>query len=396
MLCLDHEGGHGGSSRSLYALLSHINSPDVRLEVWCRRSGHIEDLYRGIGVPCRVVPELPVLTSQPRTFDNFVEYPRFFRRVRRQRDLLRRVATQIDDHFNVVHWNHQSFWWMARWLRRRTRAAFVMHIRGRLIDTPFARWQERTTLKLMDELIYITENEQTHFQKLAGRAPGRVIFNVPPKGTPEFRLHPAVPADGRLVVASLSNYSWVRGVDRLVDLAAALRDRGRRDVLFVIAGNMQLPKRLPGELGAVAARKGTLEDYVVQRGLVDYFLFLGHVAEPERVLAACDVLAKLSRENNPWGRDMLEALHFGKPVLTVGEWTEFVEHDVTGIMPPKFDVETMTDSLCRLADDREYCRSLGAAGSARIAERCDGPSKAAELVAVWKQAVERTRVQQTA
>ena len=38
------------------------------------------------------------------------------------------------------------------------------------------------------------------------------------------------------------------------------------------------------------------------------FVFLGHVSEPERVLAGCNVLARLSRENNPWGRDVIEAL----------------------------------------------------------------------------------------
>lgn len=386
VLCLDHEGAHGGSSRSLYALISHISCDDLEIEVWCRRSGHIEDLYREIGVSCRVVPHLPAMTSQPRTFDNFVEYPRFFTNFYKKRSVLGNTASEIEANFDVVHWNHQSFWWLARWMRHRITAGYSMHIRGRLIDTPFARWQERSTLSMMDELIFITDNERSHFEKLAGDAPGSIIFNVPTKRIADVSPHSQVPSDGRLIVASLSNYSWVRGVDRLVDIASVLKSRGRNDILFVVAGNMQLSAQVPGPLASIAARGGSLEEYVSECGLSEYFLFLGHVSEPEKVLASADLLVKLSRENNPWGRDILEALSDGKPVITVGEWSKFVEHGVTGIMLPVFDAELMTDELIELSDNRNRIHALGAAGIMRISELCNGPASAAKLIASWRSA----------
>ncbi len=60
--------------------------------------------------------------------------------------------------------------------------------------------------------------------------------------------HEAIPGDATLRIASLSNYDWVRGVDRLIDVAAALAARGRRDITFVIAGDMRLGGSLTGEL----------------------------------------------------------------------------------------------------------------------------------------------------
>jgi glycosyltransferase involved in cell wall biosynthesis len=220
-------------------------------------------------------------------------------------------------------------------------------------------------------------------------ADGTVIHNiveVPAKRSPP---HPAVPLDGRLRVALLANYAWTRGSDRLIDVAAVLAARHRRDILFVMAGDMTLRGSLPGVLGRIARAGGTLADYAALRGVADMFLFLGHVPEPESVLAACDLLAKPTRENNPWGRDILEGLAYGLPVITVGRYREFVETGVTGYLFDEFDEAAVADCLLRLQADRALCRRLGAAAQQRVATRCDGAQRAAELAAVWQEAAQR-------
>ena len=45
VLCLDIEGGYGGSSRSLYESIRHLPK-GVTCEVWCRRAGPIQAQYR--------------------------------------------------------------------------------------------------------------------------------------------------------------------------------------------------------------------------------------------------------------------------------------------------------------------------------------------------------------
>lgn len=390
VLCLDHEGGHGGASRSLFHALAHMDRAAVAPEVWCRRGGEIERLYSGIGVPCRVEPGLPARSSQPRTFDNIVEYGRFFRAWSASapaREALRNAASDFD----TVHVNHESLWWLARWLRPRFSGALTMHVRTRPAPTPFARWQARTMRQAADALVFITENEREHFARLAGSAPGRVIYNVAELEGAAAAPHPAVPADGRLRVASLSNYAWVRGVDRLVDVAAELAARGRRDVLFVMAGGMTLRGQLPGRLGELAAQGGSLADWAAERGVADMFLFLGHVPDPESVLAACDVLAKLSREDAPWGRDVIEAMAQGRAVLATGSWEGYVANGATGILQSAFDPGDAASTLIAFAADRTRTRAMGEAGRARIRELCDGRARAADLAAAWREAAVRRR-----
>lgn len=388
VLCLDIEGGHGGSSRSLLETLRNVDRTLIEAEVWCRRGGTIEEHYQAAGITCRVVANLPKVSSLPRFSRNLVVYAQWLAGFLRARSSLRELAGEIDQRFDLVHFNHEGFWLLARWLRPLVRAPFVMHLRTNLIDSLFARCQERTIGRVMDHLVFITENEQRRFEALGGRGPGTVIFNIatPPKN--DIGPHPAVPRTSNFKIASLSNFGWNRGTDLMVAVAEALGRRGRRDVLFVVAGDMQLPRSLPGDLPgdlrALGRRGGTLANYAALRQVEDMFLFLGHVDCPEAVLAATDALVKLTREANPWGRDIIEALAAGKPVLTVGSWDTFVSTGETGILQEQFDAEELAGHIIRMADHRANSAAMGAAGRERITRLCDGPQRAADLADVWR------------
>lgn len=152
----------------------------------------------------------------------------------------------------------------------------------------------------------------------------------------------------------------------------------------MVAGESKLSRSLPGLLGRIGGQGGTLADYADERGVADMFLFLGHVPEPESVLAACDALAKPTREDNPWGRDIIEAMAAGKPVLTVGQWDGFVQNGRTGVLQVGFDAEKLADAILDLADHREKAQAMGRAAQAHVLSLCDGPRRAAELLEVWR------------
>lgn len=385
VLCLDIEGGHGGSSRSLLESLRHMNREDVAPEVWCRNGGFIEEAYRSLGIPCRVEPILPKVSSLPRLSRNLIVYCSWFKKFQKARPLLLELVQTINTHFDVVHFNHEGYWLLARWLRPRVSASFIMHLRTNLCNSIFARWQERSIARTMDHLVFITDNERRTFESLGAIGNGTVIFNIASPLPKDVVPHPDIPKNSNFKIACLSNYGWNKGTDRIVEIAEALAARGRRDFLFVVAGDMDLPRSLPGELGLVAKAGGGLKTFATQRGVGDMFLFLGHVNHPETVLANCNALVKPTRESNPWGRDIIEALASGRPVLTVGRWNTFVRDGETGILQPVFDSLSLADDLIRLDQNREICIKMGAKARDHIANLCNGPDRAADLLEVWEQ-----------
>ena len=386
VLCLDIEGGFGGSSRSLFELVRHMDRADLSVEVWCKRAGPIQARYAEIGVPTRVEPNMPKVSSLPRLSRNLFAYGRFLADWWRSRVFRRRLLEATRGRFDLVHFNHESLFVLARWLKRFAPAATCLHVRTNPHDSVFARWQARVVARAADRLVFITENErETLTRRVCWPVSGDVIYN--PVSALEVSPHPLVPRDGRLRLASLSNYSYQRGTDRLIEVAEVLAQRKRRDALFVIAGTIALRGTLPGELGALARTGGTLADLAARRGVADMFCFLGHVPEPERVLAACDALVKPTREANPWGRDILEAMVAGKPVISIGTYNRFVEHEVTGVLHAEYGAEALADAILRLHDDRPLLERLGSAARDRVAVLCRPEARASDLEAVWFQAV---------
>ncbi|MSP67950.1 MAG: glycosyltransferase, partial [Alphaproteobacteria bacterium] len=377
--------GMGGSSRSLYHAIRHLDRSACSVEVWCLRDGPIRRLYEAIGVACRIEPEMPRLSALPKSTRNLLAWAEGWLAFRRSRRFRRRLAEEVARRFDRVHFNHEGLFLLARWLRRRVGVPLTMHVRTNLTPGMFAALQLRSIAANVDHAVFITENERRTFAGIAGRMPRHtVIHNIAEPLSAELAPHPAVPADDRFKVACLSNFAMVRGTDRVLDVAAAVVARGRRDVLFVMAGDMRLQGTLPPDLTAVARAGGTLAAAAAARGLGDVMLFLGHVGEPERVLLACDALIKPTRESNPWGRDVIEALAAARPVLSCGTDATFVEDGVTGVLQREFDAAAMAAAILRLAADRDLSRRLGAAGHARAARLCDGPARAADLLAVWQ------------
>lgn len=389
ILCLDIEGGYGGSSRSLFESLRHMDRTGLDIEVWCARSGPIQARYADIGIVCRVMPDMPRWSALPRLSRNLVSKARYvlnWRHGTTCRDALLTCGADL------IHYNHESLAGLASWLRTRSPTAASMHIRTQLSPSGFARAQVRQIAESVDGLVFITENERATFARYLGERslPTHVvIYNI--AGPVTRTGAPIVTRDHRLVIACLSNFAWVRGTDRAVDLAVALKAIGRQDIRFLMAGNMTLPKSLPGALGQVARGGGDLQAYARFCGVEDSMVFLGYVSQPERVLAAADLLIKPTREANPWGRDILEALAAGRPVLSVGRYNVFVEDQITGILQTEFDADDLACRVAELADNRAEIIRMGERGVSRITALCDGASRAADLRSFWLTRIEENR-----
>lgn len=393
VLCLDIEGGFGGSSRSLWEVLRNVDRSLIAAEVWCRKDGPAQARYQADQISAKVTTGMPTVSALPKISRNIAVLGRFLLRDwPRSKAFRSELLTQLEQRFDLLHCNHESLFALAYWLRSRISLPISCHIRTNLWCTPFARRQVRMLKSAVDDrLIFITENERWTFESHLGvPSLGRVILNAAtiPETPPEPLV--AFADDSRFKVACLSNFSWNRGTDRLVELAELLASQGQRDVLFVVAGDMRLPGTLPGALGKVARQGGTLSDYAAVRGVADMFCFLGHVDNPERVLASSHALIKPTRESNPWGRDVIEALACAKPVIATGKWNGFVIQDETGILHSEFVPQKMAAEIASLAANRARACDLGLRGREHVAELCNPMNRAADLAEFWRGAALRS------
>jgi len=347
ILCLDSEGGHGGSSRSLFFILDGMELKGLSVEVWCKKDSWIVEQYSRMGVICRVYPEIPKFTAVKTLHGNLVGLFSFIAiQLPLSVKFIRQLILRCSDK-QVVHINHISLVPLAFIIRLfHKHIRIITHIRTMPPPSLFSRIQAKLCNYISDQHIFITENERQHFQFLCDKPiEGQVIYN-PIKQQRKRKELKTKDQKRRVTVLSLSNLSFERGIDRILQVAECLPKEERQYFLFILAGDIPLQKKMFSK-----NRGFKLKEKIERAGLESSFSFTGHVSSPEHLIETSDVLLKLTREDNPWGRDILEALGAGLPVASVGSYDKFVKTNRTGLLLSDFDPNAIAKWLVYLSDN---------------------------------------------
>ncbi len=157
--------------------------------------------------------------------------------------------------------------------------------------------------------------------------------------------------DGDFVITTVGCAFPVKGWDILVQAFAALSTRLPHARLLLVgstdgSGMQEMARRLHA--------------MTRELGVCDKVRFAGPRDDIPNVLAASDVFVFPSRSEGQ-GLALTEALAAGLPVVAaaVGGIPELVEHRGNGLLFPREDVETLTQSLIELAHDAALRRRLG-------------------------------------
>ena len=366
-LHVDIEGGWGGSSRSLFELLRRIDRSRIAPLVAHRREGPVQARYAAIGIPTVHVPEIGSFV--PRRRNSARIFIASLPRLRRLGYAARRLGALAREHrADCIHLNYEGLFLLAGMLKRATGLPIVCHNRAHLPENAWSRWLVRRMAR--DYLFYISPQEEARVRILAGEAlpPGEVLWNIAPS------LPARQPLSDPPEAIYLGKIDPSKGVDRMIEIAAALE------------AQQAPPLRL-----AVYGEARANSDYLIQmrnrieaEGLGERIAFHGHTADPEAVLSRALALVRPSRENDPWGRDVIEATAFGVPVLATGRYDGVVEPGVTGYLFDPFDAAEMATTLSRLASDGPLRKKLSTAGRARGKRMFSGQKQATAAADVFE------------
>lgn len=368
-LHIDIEGGWGGSSRSLYELVSRLDRDRVSPLVAHRQMGPVVERYRRIGVPTAHVPEIGSFV--PRRNAGLKIFLASLPKLRRLDRAAARLAALAGDHgAQVVHLNYEGLYLLAGKLRRRLGLPMIGHCRAIWAEDAWGRWLARSLARRVDRLFFISPQEEGQYRRLAGTvagaAPGSVLWNIAPEPLPR-QLDREAP-----YAVYLGNLDPAKGTDRMVDIARALVRRGAAPLTLKIFGQA----RSKGGFEAELRRRCADPD------LAGRVVLAGYTADPGPILAGATALVRPSRENDPWGRDVIEATRFGVPVLATGSFSGVVEDGVTGYLFDPFDADAMAGRLDALVRDADLARQLGEAAWRKGERQFSGRTQAAEFTAV--------------
>ncbi len=386
ILCFDIEGGHGGSSRSLFYSIENIAKEkpnEIDITVICRRKSWIQHEYKKIGINCYINKNIPRFTPLIKISRNIYQIIFFLIYLWPKSKKLRNKI-KLMNNFDVLHFNHISLSLLALWCKfHRIGKSRVMHLRTLPPRNIFSKVLLHIAIKSCNSLIYITENEKTHLHSLIGKPNiyEKVIYN--PISSQQKINKNFLKNENRFKIGLLSNFSYNRGVDRILEIYEAIPFKKRKNFVFVLAGDMKLEKNIPNIPNHFFKKNKNFSDFIKSKGYENNFIFLGQLEKPENLINKIHVLIKPTRLNNPWGRDILEALSMGKPVISVGFYKKFVETNKTGLLQKKFNAKEIANLIIKLEKNRSLLKRLSLECKKRVKILCNPKTVSEKLLKVW-------------
>ncbi|MDQ3069285.1 MAG: glycosyltransferase family 4 protein [Acidobacteriota bacterium] len=295
------------------------------------------------------------------------------------------LASLIRRHrVDLVHTNtiHNLYGWAAATIARRPH---VWHVREIVWQSAALRTIERALASAFSSRVIVTSDAVGQMFERHGALPSHVTkiengvdtVRFSPGGAGRIRSELGI-APGAMVVGAAARMDVWKGLEDFIEAAALVHGR-RPDIRFVIAG---------GPIEGLEDYAAGLRALAVTRGLGGALIFTGWTYGPDAMpdfYRALDLFVLPSREAEPFGLVVLEAMASAKPVIATahGGPLEIVASGETGVLVAPHDPQAMAAAILALAANPERARAMGAAGRARVAERYDISTTVTRLQTVY-------------
>ena len=168
----------------------------------------------------------------------------------------------------------------------------------------------------------------------------------------------------------MSHHDFERGTDRIIELAARIPKQFHHKFQFIMLGDYIHSSNFFEKLFKNTAMNKNLKKYAENLKVKNMFKFYGYVKTPELFLKQSDLLIKLTRRPNPWGRDIIEAMGLGKAIISCGTYDKFVKTNINGILLNKYKPKQIVNWLLKIEKKRNSLNKMKTNSLKKINELC--------------------------
>ena len=378
ILFIDADGGWGGAPKSLLTLVKHLDSNVFRPVLLIGMPGPVIDEYRKRRVALFIGPISCFVYSLNNRGDIIKKIMLMVLTAPKAIMTLRRIIKS--EGISLVHINSIIILPTAFFCKVLFGLPIIYHVREMVLGNPIGKIQRRLIYLIGDKVITPSENEAGQFQ--GERDTDKILIRYNPVDLQEFqfssrereRIRAELHVDeGTIVISTFGAIIPGKGQDRIIDIVREMRKKYDGKMKFLIVGKIEVPEEkghlrrlIRFFLGENQLRKfqHELEEKIISYGLQGYISIIEHRKDIWRILSASDIVLRTSRLNDPWGRDIIESMVMGRPIVATGMYSGFLEHGENGflIAPQKSERETIgeiVEKLSVLMRNRELRESMG-------------------------------------
>jgi len=337
ILSITNDIDSGGAAKSLFALARSLVELGHSMRIITisppnRTQSRVEQLLdMGVQVDTVNIPYYPMsLVSCPIPF-----WKNVGRAISRSGEFrrLKRLVAEFEP--SVVHYNSYTTLLASLPLAE---YPGVLHAREILLENSMLLGPTRQLVRSrMKEVVAISPAEAEQVARCFD-LPVSTVFNSS-LAQPRFET---LPRSEGLVYGVFSHVSPMKGHMVCIEACAKVAEKLRN-------ANVRI-KIFGGKIGIHEKLYDSIQDQIESLGVEDIVSFQGFSANPEEEMGKINLILRPDLAGHPWGRDVLEAMSLGRPVLATGTRETFVKSGQTGMLVPAGDVDAFANAMVELAD----------------------------------------------
>jgi glycosyltransferase involved in cell wall biosynthesis len=366
---------YGGAARSLGYMLESLYSEELEIYVFSRGTGGklISDKILKYSNGFKVVRINQINCNQAYT----TKTGDFKKEIKVSYGWFVEMLKEL--RIDILHVNTTVFSHVLKQVKEITDIKIVVHLRELILDNDnpsHASFIINQIKAYADALIGISDNEIIPFHEhpLVRIIPNPVDFKEIENTSGTFRREYNI-EENNLLIGMFGNFYKTKGQLEFVKaLDFLIKNFNLKKINFVIVGvtpRKPLWKRAIKKILRIEDYREIVDNYIEKNELSPYIIKIGSIYNVYEILSDIDIVVRPSLGADPWGRDIIEAMAFRKPVVATGKSEFYIENNVTGFLVPPKKPELLAEKIELLINDPERRLLFGKKGYEKVKSMCD-------------------------
>jgi glycosyltransferase involved in cell wall biosynthesis len=281
---------------------------------------------------------------------------------------------------------------------KRLKAKVVWHIRETLSDHLWALPQRFIADKIYrhsNSIIAITSNEANVFRE---KDKIHIIHNFVDFSqfsswmsldAARQNLLETIWEGNKRIVGMMAQFNQDKGIQEFIEAALIIHSEfPESKFVLKISGlekSFNKNRNVFSMIGKTNRLNRKIMKIILKRSADSYIKLVTEPVDIPSYLRVLDIFVRPDSLGCPWGRDIIEAMAMGLPIIATGTCEEFVVNDITGILVPPKNPQRMADAILQLLDRSEKRKRMGDAGYKRARELFDAKRNVRTIEAIYDQ-----------
>ena len=370
---------YGGAPKSLLLLLKSLEKYEYKKYIYTivNKTMDLKNEFLNFSDSFKIVDIKPIIYNQiPDTNSSIISF-----KINSLLSNKKFVDDLLKEKIDILHVNSTIFPQITKWVKKYSKIKVITHVRELIPsngNSTISNYMINQIKNNSDAIIAISDNEARNFYDHSNLHIIPNPFDFSELGSVYSTFREDNNIDGKTVIIGMMGGAFIRYKGHL-DFIFALKKiidtkTIKHKFLFVIIGvkpKRPFWKRLFRRLLFMGNYRVTINNYIADNNLGEHIKLIPPTNDILNILKEIDIFVRPSLSGDPWGRDIIEAMAMGKPVVATGDSEFFVENGKTGFLVPPQNPEKLSDKISELINDPEKRDIFGKRGHEKIKKMCD-------------------------